>query len=239
MSVTGIIQREPKKIITKEQLLQILPEAKNSKLGIDAVVEQLNYALGQLTDETNFANAKRQAAFIAQCGHESGNFTTVVENLNYSADGMSKIWPKRFAEKDSSGNIVKPIKPNALALQLHRKPELIANNVYADRMGNGPVASGEGWKFRGRGFIQLTGKDNYTKCGKSIGVDLLANPDFLTTAEGAIKSALWFWNSNGLNAFADKEDIEGMTKKINGGTIGLQERKDHYEKALKVLTEGK
>jgi putative chitinase len=106
-------------------------------------------------------------------------------------------------------------------------------------MGNGPVASGDGWKFRGRGFIQLTGKDNYTKCGKSIGADLLANPDYLITLEGAFKSALWFWNANGLNAFADKGDILGMTKKINGGTIGLEERKAHYEKALKLLSSGK
>ena len=238
MTSSGLINRSAN-VITKEQLLEILPNVKNTKLGLDALVEHLNVALASLTDETNFANRKRQAAFIAQCGHESGNFCAVTENLNYGAAGLAGTWPKRFAEKDAQGNAIKPIKPNALANQIQRKPELIANNVYADRMGNGPVASGDGWKFRGRGFIQLTGKDNYTKCGKSIGADLLANPDYLITLEGAFKSALWFWNANGLNAFADKGDILGMTKKINGGTIGLEERKAHYEHALKILSSGK
>ena len=237
--ISGTINREPPKILTKEKLLSILPDVKNTKLDLAVLVEQLNVALSSLTDETNFANHKRQAAFIAQCGHESGNFCAVAENLNYGAQGLAGTWPKRFAEKDAQGNVIKPVKPNALANQIQRKPELIANNVYADRMGNGPVASGEGWKFRGRGFIQLTGKENYTKCGKAIGVDLIANPDYLTTVEGAMKSALWFWNANGLNSFADKDDIVGMTKRINGGTIGLEERKAHYEKALKILSEGK
>lgn len=228
IGVAGIVKPKPTTIgikagISKEKLLAILPAAKNSK-DIDLLLEHLNVALSSLVDETNFSNIKRQAAFIAQCGHESGSFTVLTENLNYSAEGLNSTFPKYFAS-------VQAAQPFA------RQPEKIANKVYGGRMGNN--TAGEGWKFRGRGFIQLTGKENYTKCGKSIGVDLVTNPDYVSTIEGAIKSALWFWNSNGLNAFADKEDLVGMTKKINGGTKGLEERKEFYHRAVKVLSEGK
>jgi putative chitinase len=228
IGVAGIVKPKPATIgikagISKEKLLAILPAAKNSK-DIDLLLEHLNVALSSLVDETNFSNIKRQAAFIAQCGHESGSFTVLTENLNYSAEGLYNTFSKYFAS-------IQAAKP------FERQPEKIANKVYGGRMGNN--TTGEGWKFRGRGFIQLTGKENYTKCGKSIGVDLVANPDYVSTIEGAIKSALWFWNSNGLNVFADKEDLVGMTKKINGGTKGLEERKEFYHRAVKVLSEGK
>jgi putative chitinase len=228
IGVGGIVKPKPATIgiksgISKEKLLTILPAAKNCK-DLDAVIENLNMTLSSLIDETNFANIKRQAAFIAQCAHESGSFTTFIENLNYSAEGLHNTFPKYFAS-------VQAAKP------FERQPEKIANKVYGGRMGNN--TTGEGWKFRGRGLIQLTGKENYTKCGKTIGVDLLTNPDYASTIEGAFKTALWFWNSNGLNAFADKEDLVGMTKKINGGTKGLEERKEFYHRAVKVLSEGK
>jgi putative chitinase len=228
IGVAGIVKPKPatngiKAGISKEKLLTILPAAKNCK-DLDAVIENLNMTLSSLIDETNFANIKRQAAFIAQCAHESGSFTTFIENLNYSAEGLHNTFPKYFAS-------VQAAKP------FERQPEKIANKVYGGRMGNN--TTGEGWKFRGRGLIQLTGKENYTKCGKTIGVDLLTNPDYASTIEGAFKTALWFWNSNGLNAFADKEDLVGMTKKINGGTKGLEERKEFYHRAVKVLSEGK
>lgn len=228
IGVGGIVKPKPsvigiKGVLSKEKLLAILPAAKNSK-DINLLLEHLNTALASLVDETSFSNVKRQAAFIAQCGHESGSFTILTENLNYSAEGLFKTFPKYFSS-------VQAAQPFA------RQPEKIAGRVYGGRMGNN--LTDEGWKFRGRGFIQLTGKENYTKCGKSIGVDLVANPDYVSTIEGAIKSALWFWNANGLNAFADKEDLVGMTKKINGGTKGLEERKEFYHRAVKVLSEGK
>lgn len=231
IGVSGFVKPKPampspvgtKSAITKDKLLAILPAAKNSK-NLDELIEQLNTALASLVDETGFSTIKRQAAFIAQCGHESGSFTILTENLNYSAEGLNKTFPKYFPT-------VQTAQPFA------RQPEKIANRVYGGRMGNN--TSNEGWKFRGRGFIQLTGKENYTKCGKSIGVDLVANPDYVATVEGAMKSALWFWNANGLNVFADKEDIVGMTKRINGGTKGLEERKEFYHRAVKVLSEGK
>lgn len=180
----------------------------------------------------------RIAAFIAQCAHESGGFTMLVENLNYSADTMAAVWPNRFAEKGPDGKYVLEKgkrKPNRFALALHRKPEAIANVVYANRMGNGPTESGEGWLYRGRGLKQLTGKDNVTRCSKALGADFVSNPDLLLEPKWAAMSAAWFWSTNNLNKFADAGDLEGMTKKINGGLIGFQDRKQRCDAALACM----
>ena len=180
---------------------------------------------------------ERIAAFIAQTAHESGGYTMLVENLNYSDVTMAAVWPNRFAVL---GADKKPIKengknvPNAFAKALHRNPEAIANTVYANRMGNGTIESGEGWLYRGRGLKQLTGKDNVTRCGQALGVDLVSNPDLLLEPEYAARSAGWFWKANNLSKFADVEDLEGMTKKINGGLIGIADRKARYQKVKSV-----
>jgi putative chitinase len=177
------------------------------------------------------------AAWIAQCAHESAGFKTLTENLNYSADTMAVVWPSRFAVL---GPDKKPVKvkgknqPNKFALALHRQPEAIANTVYANRMANGNIESGEGWKFRGRGLKQLTGKDNYTRCGQALGLDLVNNPDLLLTPEGASMSAAWFWSTNKCGPIADSGDFVALTKKINGGTIGLEDRQKRYNAVLAV-----
>lgn len=180
---------------------------------------------------------KQVAAWIAQTAHESGGYVLLQENLNYSADGMAAIWPNRFAVL---GPDKKPIKkdgknqPNKFALALHRKPEMIANVVYSARMGNGPIESGDGWKFRGRGLKQLTGKANYTKCGEGLGMDLISKPDLLLQPQYAALSAAWFWVENKCGPLADAGDFVGLTKRINGGTIGLQDRQKRYEAVLAV-----
>jgi putative chitinase len=181
---------------------------------------------------------KRQVAgWIAQCAHESAGFKTLTENLNYSADTMAVVWPTRFAVL---GPDKKPVKvkgknqPNKFALALHRKPELIANTVYANRMANGNIESGDGWRYRGRGLKQLTGKDNYTRCGQGLGMDLVANPDLLLSPEGASMSAAWFWSVNKCGPIADSGDFVALTKKINGGTIGLEDRQRRYNAVMAV-----
>jgi putative chitinase len=177
------------------------------------------------------------AAWIAQCAHESAGFKTLTENLNYSADTMAVVWPSRFAVL---GPDKKPVKvkgknqPNKFALALHRQPEAIANTVYANRMANGNIESGEGWKYRGRGLKQLTGKDNYTRCGQGLNMDLVGNPDLLLTPEGASLSAAWFWSVNKCGPIADSGDFVALTKKINGGTIGLEDRQKRYNAVLAV-----
>lgn len=179
---------------------------------------------------------KRIAAFLAQTAHESGGYTMLTENLNYKAATLAACWPNRFAvlgpdkkpKKDEKGKNI----PTAVANSIAGKPELIANMVYSSRMGNGPAESGDGWLFRGRGLKQLTGRDNVTRCSNALGVDLVANPDLLLEPEYAARSAGWFWKSNKLSDFADVEDISGMTKKINGGLIGIDDRKARYTKCL-------
>ena len=170
---------------------------------------------------------KRIAGFIAQCGHESNNFTVLEENLNYSADGLTKIFGKYFGPKSGRN-----------PQDYHRQPEKIANVVYASRMGNGDTKTGDGYKFRGRGAIQLTGKDNYIAFGRDSNVNL--NEDgvikYLASKEGALASACWYWCSRNLNDVAETGDIVKMTKLVNGGTIGLEDRKKHYEHALAILT---
>jgi putative chitinase len=157
---------------------------------------------------------QRASHFLAQLAHESAGFTVVEENLNYSAEGLAKTWPRRFKG------------PNDLAQKLHRKPELIANHVYASRMGNGDEASGDGWRYRGRGFIQLTGKDNYQAASRAIYQNtlLIDSPEEVLKPDVAAMTAAWFWSSNGLNELADIGDIAKVTRRINGGTIGLEHR---------------
>jgi len=164
---------------------------------------------------------ERQSAFIGQCAHESANFKTLQENLNYSAKGLNATWPSRFPSE-------------AAAQPFHRQPEKIANKVYSGRMGN--LDEGDGWKYRGRGLIQLTGKDNYQLASDALGVDFIADPDLVLTKEYAALTAAWYWDKRNLNKEADAKDFTGMTKKINGGIIGLADRVAHINSALNVLT---
>lgn len=165
----------------------------------------------------------RQAAFIGQCAHESANFKTLEENLNYSAEGLMKIWPSRFPTLEA-------------AQPYHRNPEKIANKVYGGRMGNGPEETGDGWLYHGRGLIQLTGKDNYKMAGDALDMDFVHSPDYVLVPKYAALTAGWFWNKRGLNKEADAKDYTAMTKKINGGVIGLDDRIKHINHALAALT---
>jgi len=204
-------------MITKEQLLQVFPLARKN-LELDRFIETLNFELAR--SDINTKN--RLAGFLAQCGHESGSFNHFVENLNYSAKGLMGTFKKYFPDETT-------------AVMYERNPIKIGNRVYANRMGNGDEASGDGFTFRGRGLIQLTGKTNYDKCGVAIKQHLLTNPAYLETPSGAIQSAIWFWTENSINTYCDSDDIINMTKRINGGTIGLDERKKYYEKLKEVL----
>ena len=171
-------------------------------------------------EKYDISTPKRQAYFIGQCMHESGGFKQLNENLNYSAKGLMATWPSRFPDMDT-------------AEKYERNPEKIANKVYSGRMGN--TEDGDGAKYIGRGLIQLTGKENYANCGNAIGVDLVANPDLLATPKYAALSAGWFWNRKGLNALADADDIDTITKRINGGLIGIADRKAKVEMVSKYL----
>ena len=207
-----------------ESPLLVAAGVKDPAKWLDAVVETCV--------EFEINTPQRIAAFLAQTSHESGGYTMLTENLNYRATTLAACWPNRFAV---IGPDKKPIKengklvPTAVANAIAGKPELIANLVYSSRMGNGPAESGEGWAYRGRGLKQLTGKDNYTRCGAALGVDLVGNPDLLLEPIYAARSAGWFWKANNLSAFADVGDIKGMTKKINGGYIGLEARQALYD----------
>jgi putative chitinase len=200
---------------TQEKLAKCLSRNKNTA--------ELFEVFNEVLPRYEITTTERVAAFLAQCGHESADFTVLKENLNYSAEGLSKVFPKRF--------------PTVAAAQpYNRNPEKIANKIYSDRMGNGPEASGEGFKFRGRGAIQLTGKENYTKFANSINQSLDEAVAYTETLAGAIESACWFWSTNKLNALADATDIVALTKRINGGTIGLEDRKHHFENNLVTLS---
>lgn len=199
--------------ITKEQLSQLIPK--------NPYIDQWYEALSVLLPDYEINTPNRIAAFIAQCAHESASFTALHENLNYRSETLSKVWPKKFSA--------------SVAQQYAHKPEAIANRAYASRMGNGDEASGDGWRYCGRGLIQLTGKDNYTAFADSIGITPEEVSDYVQTFEGAAQSACWFWESNNLNQYADSGDIETMTKRINGGTLGLEDRKKHYEHAKHIL----
>jgi putative chitinase len=198
--------------MTNEQLQQ---------LGIDAKwLQPLENTFSKYDINTNV----RQAAFIGQCGHESNNFKTLEENLNYSAKGLMSTWPSRFPSLEE-------------ATKYERNPEKIANKVYGGRADLGNIEDGDGWKFHGRGVIQLTGRANYTVCGEALGQPFTSNPSLLLDPEWACLSAGWFWNKKGLNALADNEDWTTITKRINGGTIGLQDRIEKIHKAMDILGE--
>lgn len=179
-------------------------------------------ALNETFDRFQIDTPIRQASFIGQCGHECGNFKVLEENLNYRSETLQRLWPKRFDA--------------AKAQACAKNPKLIANTVYSNRMGNRDEASGDGWRFRGRGCIQLTGSANYHHAGKALGVDFIMEPDLVATPKYAALTAGWFWNTHKLNHFADMQDWTGMTKKINGGTIGLQDRIKHIMEALQALS---
>jgi len=200
--------------LTASQLKQMVP-------GITHVDHWIE-AFDQLLPDYEINTPKRVAAFIAQCAHESGGFRFLKENLNYKAESLMKTFPKYFSDKDTA---------NAYAKQ----PVKIANRVYANRMGNGDEASGDGYKYCGRGLIQLTGKSNYSWFAASLEISPDEASAYLETFEGAAQSACWFWESNNLNVEADAGDIKKMTKKINGGYIGLDDRIKHYEHALHIL----
>jgi|LakMenEpi03Aug12_release.lakeMendotaPanAssembly.Ray.scaffolds.fasta_scaffold565739_2 putative chitinase len=182
-------------------------------------------AICKILPDYDINTKPRVAAFIAQCAHESGGFRAIKENLNYRAVTLRKIFPKYFPD-DAIANRYANM-PN--------KQEAIANRVYANRMGNGPEESGDGWKYCGRGLIQLTGKDNYTRYAQSLEISVEEAGEHLLTFEGCVQSAAWFWEANNLNQWADKGDILTLTKRINGGTIGLEDRIKHYNHALHVL----
>jgi putative chitinase len=180
-------------------------------------------ALSSILPTYEIDSPQRVAAFIAQCTHESGGFKRLKENLNYKAESLRRVFPKYFPT-------------DALAQEYAHKQEQIANRVYGGRMGNGDESSGDGFRYCGRGLIQLTGRNNYTKFAESIGMAVEEVPSLLETFEGAVKSACWFWKTNNLNQYADSGDILTMTKRINGGTIGLEDRIKHYNHALEVFS---
>jgi putative chitinase len=203
--------------LTKEQLKQLLPK--------NPYIDHWYSALAQLLPDYEINTAQRIAAFIAQCSHESGGFTALQENLNYKPATLRKLFGKYFPT-------------DALAEEYCAKPnkqEAIASRIYANRMGNGDEASKDGYKYRGRGLIQLTGKSNYIAFADSLEITPEEASEYLATFEGAAQSACWFWEANNLNQWADKGDIVTLTKRINGGTIGLEDRIKHYEHALHVL----
>ena len=203
-------------LVTFEQLNEFFEDTDEDI--IQRFVEDLNTVM----EFYEINNKQRISMFLAQVGHESGGLRTIKENLNYSADRLKVIFPKYFRGVD----------PAPFA----RNPEKIANRVYASRMGNGNEASGDGYRYCGRGLIQLTGKSNYQAFAQDMGWTLEEATEAMGTEEGACWSAGWFWDSRELNQWADKGDIVTVTKKINGGTIGLEDRKSHYEAALEIFS---
>jgi putative chitinase len=185
-------------------------------------IDHWHEAIDQLLPDYDINTPRRVAAFVAQCAHESGSFAFIKENLNYKAASLMKTFGKYFPTME-------------LAQQYEKRPEKIANRVYANRMGNGDEASGDGYRFCGRGLIQLTGRDNYTFFAGSLEITVEEASEYLATFEGAAQSACWFWETNNLNRFADAGDIKGLTRAINGGYIGLEDRIHHYEHALHVM----
>jgi len=203
--------------LTLDQLKQLLPK--------NPYVDHWHNALSQLLPDYEINTSRRIAAFIAQCSHESANFTALKENLNYRWQTLRKLFPKYFPTDELAQQYA----------SLPNKQEAIANRIYDGRMGNGPEETGDGFRFCGRGLIQLTGKQNYTWFAASLGITVEEASEYLQTFEGAAQSACWFWETNKLNQWADAGDMVTLTKRINGGTIGLDDRIKHYEHALHVL----
>lgn len=209
-------------MITLKQLQSVCSTEK----GRDLCAQYVD-GLNQYMPLYGIDTAKRIAAFIAQIAHESGDFTRVTENLNYSAQGLANTWKTRYSLPNG--------KPNELALKIQRNPEAIANHTYSGRYGNGDIASGDGWRYRGRGLKQLTFKDNYARCAADTGLPLVKQPELLELPDGAAISACWFWEKNGLNRFADSGDFRGLTRAINGGYNGLDDRTAYLSKCQRVF----
>lgn len=204
-------------MITLDILQQLCPKTKKSVLELYAT------PLHEVAEYYDmYQNMNRAAAFVAQTAHESGGFNFVKENLSYGAKGLMVTFKKYFPNEE-------------LAKQYERKPEKIANKVYANRMGNGDEASGDGYRFCGRGLIQLTGRNNYTKFAQDLDISIEDTVAYLETPAGAVSSAGWFWDNNNLNQYCDSNDFVTLTKRINGGTIGLEDRQHHYQLALQLL----
>jgi len=210
-------------VITLQQFRQLVPNTKYPQQWYDTLFGKQTELGGKtLLEEYQINTPRRIAAFMAQCGQESGGFVFLSENLNYSAQGLMRTFAKYFPDQST-------------AMAYARNPEKIANRVYANRMGNGDEASCDGFRYRGRGLIQVTGKDNYFWFASSLEITPEEAAEYMQTFEGAAQSACWYWETASLNKLADAGDILTMTKRINGGTIGLEDRKKHYEHALHVL----
>ena len=203
-------------MISKEQLKQIMPSCTAENL--EKFVGPLNDTMERYAINTPL----RKAHFLAQIAHESNELESVVENLNYSQARLTQVFPRYFRTIEESA-------------PYNRQPEKIANRVYSNRMGNGDEASGDGWKFRGRGLIQLTGKENYKKASDEIGVDFISNPDLVQGPVYASLTAGWYWDSRELNSWADKDNCYKVTLQINGGTIGIESRELYLERAKQTL----
>lgn len=208
--------------VTLDQLRRIAP---SSLTKFALWVDPLNAAMAERAITTE----QRVEMFLAQTMHESTGFATLVENLNYAAQGLANTWD-RYSVTGKKGGA-----PNALALRLNRNPQAIANNVYANRLGNGGEASGDGWKHRGRGLLQITGKANYIACAKALGIDCVNKPELLETIVQAARSAAWFWQANGLNLLADTGNFKATTSVVNGGDIGGKERIGLWELSKTVI----
>jgi putative chitinase len=202
--------------LSLDQLKQIVPG--------NPYIDHWYEALCEILPDYDINTPQRIAAFLAQCAHESGGFKAIKENLNYRPETLLKLFGKYFDMPTAQQYCALP-----------NKQEAIANRIYANRMGNGPESSGDGYRYCGRGLIQLTGKDNYTRYAQSTEQSVEEASEHLTTFEGCVQSACWFWEANNLNQYADSGDILTMTKRINGGTIGLEDRQKHYAHALHVL----
>jgi putative chitinase len=213
-------------MITLAQFKKFAPHSKYQQQWYDTLFgPQTELGGKSLLDEYQINTPRRVAAFLAQCAHESGGFVFVTENLNYSAAGLMKTFAKYFPDQ-------------ATADAYARQPDKIANKVYANRMGNGPESSGDGARYKGRGLIQVTGKDNYFWFASSLGITPEEASEYMQTFEGAGQSACWYWEQASLNKLADAGDIKAMTKRINGGYIGLADREHHYEIALAMFDSG-
>lgn len=209
-------------MLTLKQFKEFAPHTKYAENWHDALFgKQTELGGHSLLDDYDINTPKRIAYFMAQCHHESGGFVFVSENLNYKASGLVKVFPKYFDE--------------STARAYEKQPQKIANRVYANRMGNGDEASGEGFKYAGKGIIQLTGKDNYTRFAQSLEISVEDAAEYMKTFEGAAQSACWFWETNNLNKFADAGDIKGMTKVINGGYKGMEDRELQYARIARML----
>ena len=203
--------------LTKDQLRQIIPK--------NPYLDHWYSDLSQLLPDYEINTAQRIAGFLAQCTHESNDFTALKENLNYRAASLRKLFPTHFETDEIANDYAS--RPN--------KQEAIANRMYANRMGNGDEASGDGYRYCGRGLIQITGKDNYFWFAASVMVTAPEASEYMQTFEGACQSACWFWENNNLNKWADAGDMDKMTHIINGGTIGIEDRKARYAKILRIL----